>query len=103
MAEKYAYNVEVVYGETEVIGSTATDSNQERKFQVTNGVKEIIAIVHGSDDNVNWRPRERKNISPNSSDIIELEFNHDVYIKLKAKTLSLADTSIVDAIFTYSE
>jgi hypothetical protein len=102
MAEKSRDNVEVGYAETEVIESTATDTHQLRKFDVTNGDKEIMAIVYRSDDNVNWIPREQKNISANSTDIIELDINHNVYIKLMSKTISIGDTSIVDATFTYT-
>ena len=102
MAEISSENIEVVFSDTEVIGSTATDSDQERKFQITNGDKEIIAIVMGSEDNVLWSARESKNISANSSDEIDVEINHHIYIKLIAKTTDLVDESIVYATFTYS-
>jgi hypothetical protein len=102
MAEISSENVEVVFSDNEVIGSTATDSDQERKFQITNGDKEIIATVMGSEDNMVWSARESKNISADSSDEIDVEINHHIYIKLMVKTTSISDVSIVDAIFTYT-
>ncbi len=102
MAEISSENIEVVFRDTEIIGSTATDSDQERKFQITNGDKEIIATVMGSEDNMVWSARESKNISANNSDRIEVEINHHIYIKLMVKTTNLSDVSIVDATFTYT-
>jgi hypothetical protein len=102
MAEKNSENVEVGFDGIDVIGSTGTVTNQERKFQITNGDKEIIATVMGSDDNLEWRPRESKNISANSSDEIDLDYNHNVYIKLVARTTIFGDTSMVDTTFTYT-
>ncbi len=102
MAEISSENIEVVFRDTEIIGSTATDSDQERKFQITNGDKEIIATVMGSEDNMVWSARESKNISANNSDRIEVEINHHIYIKLMVKTTNFSDVSIVDATFTYT-
>jgi hypothetical protein len=102
LAKKTTENIEVGFSETELIESTATDSQQQRVFQITNGAKEIIATVHGSEDNVIWSSRESKNISPNTMDQITLEINHDQYIKLVARTTKFGDSSIVDTTFTFT-
>ncbi len=102
MAERTTENIEVGYKDTELIGSTETDSQKQRVFQITNGAKEIIVTVHGSEDNVTWSSRETKNISPDTMDEIILEINHDQYIKLVAKTTTYGQASIVDTTFSYT-
>ena len=103
MATKSALGVEVGDTETEIIESTLTSTNEDRKFGVGNGEKENIATAWGSDDNQDWNEEESKTISPGIYDTLILGPHHYPFVKLTGRTTTPDETSIVDGYLTYFE
>jgi hypothetical protein len=102
MATKSNLNVNVDDNETELIGSTETDSNQDREFSIGNGEKEISATAWGSNTTTDWEEIKTIIIGPHGYDKIIILRNHYFNCKLTGKTTNQGDTSIVDAFFTYT-
>jgi hypothetical protein len=103
MATKSRIGVEVKDTETEIIESTHTSKETDRKFGVGNGEKEITATAWGSDDNQNWEIEESKTIPPYGYKTLVVGNNHLPYVKLSGKTTNVGDTCIVDAYLNYNE
>jgi hypothetical protein len=102
MAIKSNMNVEVGDTETELIGSTATDSHEARTFSIGNKEKEVEVKAWGSPDNMAWQEITSKTIAPEGYDTIILGVNHWWYVKLTGKTTNPGDTTHVDVYFTYT-
>lgn len=102
MATKSNLNVSVGDTETELIESTATDTQEDRTFSIGNGDKEISATAWGSNSGTSWEEIESKTIDPSGYETIILGSNHYLYVKLTGKTTTSGDTSIVDAFLTYT-
>ena len=102
MAVKSNLNVNVGDTETELIGSTATATMEDRIFSIGNGLKEISATAWGSNDGASWEEIETKTISARGYDTIIIMRNHYINIKLTGKTTNQGDTSIVDSYFSYT-
>ena len=88
--------------ETELIGSTETNTHESRVFSVGNGEKKIEVKAWGSNPGEDWREIETRTIDSGEYGTIVLGGNHYFYCKLTGKTLNPGDTSIVDAFFTYT-
>ena len=102
-ATKERLNVVVGGSETEIIGSTLTDKQYNRKFYIDNGENEIIATAWGSNDQQTWEVMETKTFSPRESGWLILGWNHWWHVKLTGRTNSGTLTSIVDATLYYRE
>jgi hypothetical protein len=95
-------NVNVGEMETELIGSTETNTHEDRVFHVGNGEKKIEVTAWGSNPGEDWIVIETKTINAEEYGTIVLGSNHHFYCKLTGKTLNPGYTSIVDAFFTYT-
>lgn len=102
MVIKSNLNVSVGDTETELIGSTETDSNQDREFRIGNREKEISVTAWGSNPGEEWEEIETKTIDSHLYDIIIILRNHYINCKLTGKTTNQGDTSMVDSFFTYT-
>ncbi|UCE73245.1 MAG: hypothetical protein JSV56_09435 [Methanomassiliicoccales archaeon] len=103
MITKSNLGVEVSYVETEIIESTETVKNEERRFGVGNGDKEIIAEVWGSDDNQTWEKDDSKTIDPGDYATLRSGPSHHPFVKLTGRTTVSGEMGIVDGYLIYNE
>lgn len=103
MGSASATNIEVSSTETEIIGSTETNKNENRTFTVQNGEKQIEAIAWGLDDNEVWQIEDTKTIFPREGDVLVVGLTHCPRVKLTGRTTSSEGISIVNATLTFAD